>query len=203
MNRTIGLAASALLLAACAVTKGPQTEVVMRVEPPVPARAAASGVGLIAFSPVTAHGTAAERRYAYVDSAAPSEVRQAATLFWEEPPPRLVERALGPGLSARLGAQVVAADQAPGAERRLTVQVDRFEEHAGGAASALVAVNASVTSVNPRALLFEKRYCGSAGIPEASPSRRAAAFDAALSSVMDQVAADLARPAGTIQPSSC
>jgi ABC-type uncharacterized transport system auxiliary subunit len=188
----------------CALTRKPAAESIMRVEAPPPAvRPSTPRSGLIALAPVLARGSAADRRYVYINPAAPREVQQAATLFWEEPPPRLVERALSLGLSARLGAPVVAADQAPGAERRLSVRVDRWEEHAGPTAAAAIQLDAAVIDLKGRALGFAKSYCASAPIPSDSPSARAGAFETALGGVLDALAADLARAPAAVQPSSC
>lgn len=200
----LGVAAALISSSGCGLTRKAAEESTLRVDVADPAvRPTGPRGGPLALAPVLARGSAADRRYVYIDPASPRQVRQAATLFWEEPPPRLVERALNQGLSARLNAPVVAADQAPGAERRLSVRVDRFEEHSGPTASAVVELDAAVVDLKQRALGFAKTYCGRAPVSGAAPSDRARAFEVALGQVLDAMAADLRRPAGAVQPGGC
>lgn len=191
----------AVALGACAAVGPPAKESVLRVDPPVPAWPARAPGPPIALAPIVARGAAAERRYVYLDPATPGEVRQAATLFWEEPPPRLVERALTKGLAARLGAPVLPLDQAPGAARRLTLRLDRFEEAAGADARATVEMQAAVLA--DRTLLFAKRYCAAAPIAGPAPGQRAAAFEAALTRLTDALAADLSAAPAAVRQDGC
>ncbi|MGE1095319.1 hypothetical protein, partial [Pseudomonas zeae] len=77
--------------------------------------------------------------YAYVDAATPGEIRQAATLFWEEPPTTMLARALVAGLRTRFAA-VTGPDLSLAADHRVVATLDRFEEVTGaGIAQAVVA----------------------------------------------------------------
>ena len=187
--------ACTLVLAACAAVGKPQRETILRVDPAVPASPASPLSPRLALSPVTAEGAAAGRRYAYVDPSAPREVRQAASLFWEEPPSAIVERALSRGLAARLGTPVLPKVVAPGAGRRLIVDLARFEEESGSAAAAVVAVDVVALDAGVAEPSLNRRYCGRQLVSGDAGSSRAAAFEAALGQVMDALAADLARPA--------
>ncbi len=188
--RALALSA-VLLLGACAVVQKPDSVTVLRVSPRFETSAS---LGLpIAVAPVMAQGAAADRRYAYVERAAPGEVRQAASLFWEEPPARIVQRAVVDGLSA-LAAPAVGPGTPVDASRRLTVQLERFEESAGEGAEAVVVFEASLTQ--NRALVFSGRYCATAPIAGASPTDRARAFEAALSAAVVNLARDVKSGSG-------
>lgn len=159
----------------------------LRLSPPLVATGAVRVAGAVTIAPVEARGLTGSLRYTYVTDAAPEELRQAATLFWEEPPPRVIGRALDDAVRARLTGQ--------GAPRRVTVRLDRFEEvGAGGAARALVALDAD----DP---LGAARYCATALIADAAPATRARAFDAAIAAVAARFAADQA--AGTRSAGAC
>lgn len=183
-----------LLLSGCALARAPESVTVLRAAPRFEAAAPALD-GVIAVAPVMARGVAAERRYAYVDRAAPGEVKQAATLFWEEPPPRIAERALVDGLRALTGA-AVGPEAAVAGERRLTARLERFEEVTGGhAAEAAVALD--VTLLEAGKARLAGRYCGAATMAGSSPTQRAAAFEAALAGAITQLAADIGSGART------
>ncbi|MGJ3627519.1 hypothetical protein AB5I41_12130 [Sphingomonas sp. MMS24-JH45] len=83
--------------------------------------------GSIAIAPVLARGLAGDRRYTYVAASAPGELRQAATFFWEEPPPRVLERALADALRTRYAQVYPVATPLP-ADRRVVATLTRFEE---------------------------------------------------------------------------
>lgn len=181
----------ALLVAcgACAAVRGGDTPVTIRLAPMIaaPLGSIASGSmvsgpmasGSIAVAPVLARGLAGDRRYTYVEAAAPGVLRQAATFFWEEAPPRVLERALAEALGRRYP-QVYAGGITLPADRRLTATLIHFEEIGAGAApEALVGFDAVVT----RAGRIERRgtHCGRAPVTDASGTGRARAFEAALS----------------------
>lgn len=183
-----------LLLSGCALTRAPESVNVLRVSPRFEAATTATGE-VIAVAPVMARGVAAERRYAYVERSAPGEVKQAATLFWEEPPPRIAERALVDGLRALTGA-AVGPEAAVAGERRLTARLERFEEVTGdGAAEAAVALD--VTLLDEGQARLAGRYCGTAAMTGSSPTERARAFEAALAGAVTQLAADIRAGART------
>lgn len=177
-----------LLLAGCAAVRGGDAPVTMRVDPGFAAGTPAAGS--IAVAPVLARGLAGDRRYTYVAAAAPGELRQAARLFWEEPPPRLLERALAEALATRY-AQVYATATPLPADRRVVATLIRFEEADAGAASrAVVAFDAVVT----RGGRIERtgRWCATAPIADASGTTRARAFETALGAAVSAFVAERA-----------
>lgn len=186
-----------MLLAGCAAVKPADKPVTLRLSPPVTASAAPVVDHAYAVAPVVTRGLAGSLRYTYVDAGAPAELRQAATLFWEEPPPRVLERALVAGLRTRFTR--VTGPGLPGAtQSRVLAELDRFEEvSAGGAARALVAF-AVVLSDRPKE---SGDYCASIAVGGSAPSARAAAFDAAMSTAVAHFVADLG--AGHLTATAC
>lgn len=170
----------ALALAGCAAVRGGDAPVTMRLNPGFAAGTPAAGS--IAIAPVLARGLAGDRRYTYVAAAAPGELRQAASLFWEEPPPRVLERALAEALRTRYAQVYPVATPLP-ADRRVVATLVRFEEEdAGASPRAVVAFDASVT----HAARIERtgRWCATAPIPDASGTTRARAFESALATAV-------------------
>jgi ABC-type uncharacterized transport system auxiliary subunit len=198
----IFVAGGAALLAGCALTRPPEVQTVLRLsvrfEPKAPRIASPS----LSVAPTQARGFAAERRYAYVERDSPAVVRQAASLFWEEPPPVVVERALVDGLSARF-ASVAGPQTLVQADERVTVRVERFEEvtGAGQPTQAVVAFEATTVGTGGDRFGRTRRYCTAAPIASAAPSVRAAAFEMALSRDIEQLVQDLS--AGANSAPSC
>lgn len=185
--KLVPILAMAGALAACAAVKGADTPVTMRLSPSF-APASALVAGSIAVAPVQARGVTAAARYAYVDAAAPGEIRQAKTFFWEEAPPRLVERALVAGLRSRF-ATVSGPEVNVPAERRVVAVLDRFEELSAGADSrAVVAFDANMVSSGR--IERTGRYCGSAPITGAGATDRARAFEAAVQTAVSALVAE-------------
>lgn len=176
----------AFALAGCAAVRGGDAPVTMRLGPTF-----AGGVpeaGSIAVAPVLARGLAGDRRYTYVAASAPGELRQAATFFWEEPPPRVLERALADALRGRYAQVYPVATPLP-ADRRVVATLTRFEEEdAGAAPRAVVAFDASVTLAGR--IERSGRWCATAAIADASGTTRARAFEAALSAAVGAFVAD-------------
>lgn len=166
-----------LTLPGCAALKGGDAPVTMRVSPrftPGPVQPAPS----LAVAPVQARGLSGGLRYAYVDAATPGEIRQAATLFWEEPPATMLARALVAGLRTRFAA-VTGPDLSLAADRRVVATLDRFEEvTSAGAAQAVVAFD--VTQVAQGKAVWAGRYCATQPIVAAAGTTRAAAFQGAI-----------------------
>jgi ABC-type uncharacterized transport system auxiliary subunit len=195
-------ACAAALLAGCALTRPPEVQTVLRLslhfEPKEPRAASPS----LSVAPTQARGFTAERRYAYVERDSPSVVRQAASLFWEEPPPVVVERALVDGLRARF-ASVAGPQTLVQADERITVRVERFEETtgAGQPTQAVVAFEATTVGAGGDRFGRTRLYCAAAPIASAEPSARAAAFQAALSRDIEQLVQDLST--GTNSAPSC
>ena len=170
----------ALALAGCAAVRGGDAPVTMRLNPGF--AAGTPGAGSIAVAPVLARGLAGDRRYTYVVAAASGELRQAASLFWEEPPTRVLERALADGLRTRYTQVYPVATSLP-ADRRVVATLVRFEEEdAGASPRAVVAFDASVT----HAARIERsgRWCATAPIADASGTTRARAFETALAAAV-------------------
>ena len=183
-----------LALCGCAAVKSAEAPRVMRAAPVF--TPATPGTLVTSVAPVMARGTAAERRYAYIDRAAPREVLQAATLFWEEPPPRIVERALVDGLRALVG-PAAGSDTTVNADQRVIARLERFEEVTGGSLPAEAAVAIDVTVMNAeRHIRLTGRYCGSAPVASGEPSERATAFEAALRQAVEALARDMRSGAG-------
>ena len=178
----------------CAAVRAPASETGLRVEPSPPPSGRPALDREIILSPLAATQSAGSRRYVYVEAAAPGEVRMAATLFWEAPPPVLVEQALQRGLSARLGERVSAGPASRADAGRLSVTLDRFEERSGPAAEAFVSLRATLLDGRSRAVVLDRSYCGRSRIAGAAPSDRSIAFDAALNALMDRLASDLHEP---------
>ena len=76
MKRWLILAMMGGALGGCAAMRKADSPVTMRLSPSFPAPAQARA-GSVEVAPVQARGIAAAARYAYVDAAAPGEVRQA------------------------------------------------------------------------------------------------------------------------------
>jgi hypothetical protein len=170
-----------LALPGCAALKGGDAPVTMRVSPrftPGPILPAPTLAPTFAVAPVQARGLSGGLRYAYVDAATPGEIRQAATLFWEEPPATMLARALVAGLRTRFAA-VTGPDLSLAADRRVVATLDRFEEVTrAGAAQAVVAFD--VTQVAQGKAVWAGRYCAKQSIASAAGTARAAAFQGAI-----------------------
>jgi ABC-type uncharacterized transport system auxiliary subunit len=196
--RLVLAACGAALLAGCALTRPPEVQTVLRLsvrfEPQEPRAASPS----VSVAPTQARGLTAERRYAYVERDQPAVVRQAASLFWEEPPPVVVERALVDGLGARF-AQVAGPQSLVQADERVTARVERFEEVTGAGlpTQAVVAFEATVVGTGGDRFGRTRRYCSAAPIASAEPSARATAFEAALSRDVEQLVQDLSTGASS------
>ncbi|MDT7536040.1 ABC-type transport auxiliary lipoprotein family protein [Sphingobium sp. SA2] len=166
-----------LMLPACAALKGGDAPVTMRVSPrfaPGPVQPTPT----LAVAPVQARGLSGGLRYAYVDAATPGEIRQASTLFWEEPPATMLARALVAGLRTRFAA-VTGPDLSLAADRRVVATLDRFEEvTSAGVAQAVVAFD--VTQVAQGKAVWTGRYCATQPIAAAAGTVRAAAFQGAI-----------------------
>lgn len=182
------LVAAAVALAGCAVTKPADRLVTMRLSPALPVSETSRIADAITVAPVHGRGLASATRYTYIDAATPSELRQAATLRWEESPTTVVERALTGSLRTRFASVASAATGLP-TGRRVVAYLDRFEETgAGGAARATVAIDVTVTG-KP---LLAGRYCASAPVLSASSTDRARAFESAIASVVARFTQDFA-----------
>jgi ABC-type uncharacterized transport system auxiliary subunit len=188
-------AALALLLGSCAVMKEADAPVTMRLSPAFVATVPATLTGSIAVAPVQAGGFTSGRRYVYIVANDPAQIRQAATLFWEYPPPDVMARALIDGLRTRF--QTVSGPEVSlRTDSRVTVTLRRFEEvSAGGDSRALVAFDASI--VKSGALVHSASFCGTAPISNASTTNRAKAFEGAIEQAVSGLVQDMAEPGAT------
>lgn len=192
-------------LAACAARKGGDRPVTLRLSPAF-AKVASVPVAdepSFAVAHTQARGLTGALRYAYVDAAAPGEIRQAATLFWEEAPTVILSRALVAGLRTRF-ATVNGHELSLAADRRVVAVLDRFEEvtgdgGTGGGARAVVAFD--VTQVARGKAVGAGRYCATQPIGSAAGTARAAAFRQAIEQAVSAFVQDVS--AGTVSPASC
>jgi ABC-type uncharacterized transport system auxiliary subunit len=166
-----------LALSACAAFKAAEAPVTLRLSPSVAVTAGPRSTESVIVAPVRARGFAGHSRYAYVNPAEPSALREAQTLFWEEPPAQAVERALVDGLRERF-ATVAGTGVAIRADRRVNVVLTRFEEESGPRARAVVAFEA--TMLRGARMLRAGTWCAAVPIGSARPTDRARAFEAAV-----------------------
>lgn len=194
----------AALPGGCAALRKADAPATMRLAPDFgQAAMATEASGSVSVAPVQARGFAATARYTYVDAAAPGEVRQAATLFWEEPPANVVERALVAGLKTRF-AIVRGTEVGLPADHRVIAILTRFEEvGAGGDAQATVAFDATMVSSGKAG--SSASFCATAPVGGASPTLRARAFEAAIVTAVGRFvqAAATASPTGSLTGSPC
>lgn len=187
-----------LTLPACAALKGGDAPVTMRVSPRF-AAGPLQPAPTLAVAPVQARGLSGGARYAYVDAATPGEIRQAATLFWEEPPATMLARALVAGLRTRFAA-VTGPDLSLAADRRIVATLDRFEEVTGaGTAQAVIAFD--VTQVAQGKAVWTGRYCATQPITSAAGTARAAAFQGAIEQAVAAFVQDAV--SGRVTTASC
>lgn len=186
------------VLSACAALKGGDTPVTMRLSPAfAPGQPVASPSFTVA--PVQARGLSGGLRYAYVDAAAPGEIRQAATYFWEEPPADSLARALVAGLRTRF-ATVTGPSLPLAADRRVVATLDRFEEvSAPTGAQAVIAFD--VTQVAQGKAIWAGRYCATRPIASAAGTARAAAFQGVIEQAVAAFVQDVA--IGAVTAASC
>ena len=198
MNRRSFPVLALAVLGGCAAIKPALAPVTMRLAPAAPTLAAGGLKPVaVAVSTVASRGLAGGLRYAYIDAAAPAEIRLASTLFWEESPSRVLERALVAQLRVHFRS-VAGPDIGAPADRRIVARLDRFEETgAGGDARAVVAFDATLVGD----VRSHGSYCAAVSVPSAVPSARAAAFDAAIAQATAKFAGDAA--GGVLSSSSC
>lgn len=190
-----------LALPACAALKSAEQPVTLRLSPAIAAPRGPRIAESVAVAPVRARGFTTHTRYAYVDPAEPAALREAQSLFWEEPPAQAVERALIEGLRGRF-ATVTGTGASIRTERRVNVTLTRFEEESGAQARAVVAFEA--TMLRGGTMMLAGRWCGAAPIASARPTDRARAFEAALAEAVDGFVQAGDGPAGAaVSGSAC
>ncbi len=186
--RLATLAIMTMAVAGCGVMGKADTPVTMRVAP-VFAPAGKVDMRTVAVAAVDAEGDAAKARYTYVDPARPGEINQARSLFWEEPPPQAVERAIVAGLRTRF-ATVTGPDVSVPADIRVLTVLDRFEEVSGEPGRAVVRFEATV--IEHGKVTRAGKWCAATPFAGSAPSDRASAFSAALVTAATAFAQDIA-----------
>lgn len=189
-------------LPACAALKAGDAPVTMRLSPHfAPSQPSTQPIASPSFTvaPVQARGLSGGMRYAYVDVAAPGEIHQAATYFWEEPPTDSLARALVAGLRTRF-ATVTGPALPLAADRRVVATLARFEEvSAASGAQAVVAFD--VTQVAQGKAVWAGRYCATRPIASAAGTVRATAFQGAIEQAVTAFVQDAA--SGTVSTAAC
>jgi ABC-type uncharacterized transport system auxiliary subunit len=207
--RRAGIASLLLITAGCGVMGKADAPVTLRLAPifetpifetPAFGTAAVHDPRSVSVASPDAAPTAARTRYAYVDPARPGEVNQARTLFWEEPPPRALGRALVQALRTRFGSATGPEVSMP-ADLRVLPVLDRFEELSGNPGRAIVAFEATV--IEHGKVARAGSWCASATFTGTSPGARAQAFEAALVSATGAFVQDLAAGTAPTSAGSC
>lgn len=185
---TFGLSVVILLLSSCALTKGPDEQVVLRLIAPRVQATPAATQGDVKLVPPRAQGVISQLRYAYSvgDGGA---LQQARTIMWDRPPPEYLQQSLTAALQAA-GLQVMGSS-APGKPGlRLSPTLLQFEERSGTATHAAVAFDVEFARESQSVVV--RRYCGRAPIRSGEPDVRAAAFGEALRFAVEAFAQDVA-----------
>lgn len=186
--RPVICAAAVLLLAACAAVT-PERHIRLDAPPGAVAPAAARLNGDLQVLSFQARGLLGERRLAYID-AATGELRQAASLIWEEPPPRAVELLTARFLRAAGVAGVVyMADQRGEAEYTLAGRIERFEllTRPGTPGNAVVEIEFTLLDGKRRRPISAITLCDAE--PVGAEGVAAPAFSVATARVLQQLAA--------------
>jgi hypothetical protein len=138
-----------------------------------------------------ARGDLQERNLAYVEAASPTDVRQAATIVWEEPP----EVAASAYLAAALrdaGVNVIGTG-IPGVTNYIgTGMVQRFELVGGATGTAIVALDFAVSDAKSGDAWMTASYCASAATSDRGLAAVQAAFQKSLAEIAGHVVADMA-----------
>lgn len=198
---TLGALATVVMLGigGCGVMGKADAPIILRIAPVFPAAGKLDSRS-VAVAAVDAVGEAAKSRYAYVDPARPGEINQAKSLFWEQPPPHVVERALVAGLRTRF-ASVTGPEVAAPADIRVLAMLDRFEELSAEPGQAVIAFEATV--IDHGKVARTGKWCASAPFAGPGPSDRARAFEVALIAAVTAFAQDLATGAPARSDGSC
>jgi ABC-type uncharacterized transport system auxiliary subunit len=173
----------------------------IRIDPPAAATAQTLSGHALRLSRLEARGALQERNLAYVEPDAPTEVRQAASIVWEEPPESAAASFLAVALRGA-GANVIAVGAAGTPPYTLSGIVQRFElVGSGGTGTAVVALDVTVTDVKSAQPWLNASYCSAVPARDRSLKAVQVAFDAALSDVAGHLIQDMtARAAGGPPP---
>lgn len=179
--------AALLALAGCAAV--PPERHIRLDAPPGPVAPATNRLnGDLQVLSFQARGLLGERRLAYVD-AATGELRQAASLIWEEPPPRALELLTARFLrAAGIAGVVYMADQRGEADYTLAGRVERFEllTRPGTSGTAVVEIEFTLLDGKRRRPISAITLCDAE--PIGADGAAAPAFSLAAARVMQQLA---------------
>lgn len=178
--RYSGLPIAALLLSSCALTKGADEHVLLRIAPPLIHDGPDAWQGDVKLVPVRAQGLVSQMRYVYALGDG-SALQQARTLSWDRPPPEYLHEALVAALRGK-GLRVLKSGETGASAIRMAPTLVHFEERSGPGTLAAVTFDLEIQREGKPALV--RRYCGAAPIRSAHASARAAAFSAALGSAV-------------------
>lgn len=182
-----GLSVLALLLSSCALTKGPDRRVVLRLIAPHMQAAPTATQAEVKLVPPRAPGVISQLRYAY-SVGDRGVVQQARTLMWDRPPPEYLAQSMTAALESA-GLRVMASS-APGKPAvRLSPTLLQFEERSGPVTQAEVAFDVEFAREGQPVVV--RRYCGTAPIRSGAPDMRAAAFGDALDIAVKTFAQDV------------
>jgi len=132
-----------------------------------------------------------QRNLAYVEADAPTDIRQAATIVWEEPPEVESSAYLGAALTGA-GASVIA-NGIPGMPNYvLSGIVQRFELMGGATGTAVVSLDIAVSDAKTGAAWLTTSYCASAVTADRSLPAVQRAFQAAMAEIAGHLVADMA-----------
>lgn len=184
------LASLALLLPSCALTKGPEKQVVLRLIAPRGEAARIAAQGEVKLMSARAAGAISQSRYAY-STGDGGVVQQARTLMWDRPPPAYLEQAMSAALESA-GLRVWGSSAPGKVAVRLSPTLLQFEERSGPATHARVAFD--VEFARDGQAVIVRRYCGTAPIRSGAPEVRAAAFGLALDSAVRRFVQDVTGP---------
>jgi hypothetical protein len=168
----------------------------IRIDPPSDAPLAGALFpaphAIVQVEPFAARGLLRQHPMAYLDRAAPTDLRQAATIVWEEAPGGAAATYMTDWLR-RYGIEAAAPTIPLVPTYTLRGLVQRFELVGNGKTGvATVALDLSLVRARTGAPWFSGSYC--AAVPAAGPQLRAVeiAFDAALARIAGDFTHDLA-----------
>lgn len=184
------LALVALLLSSCALTKGPEKQVVLRLIAPRGVAARVATQGEVKLMAARAAGLISQSRYAYSIGDG-GIVQQARTLMWDRPPPAYMEQAMSAAMETA-GLRVWGSSAPGKVAMRLSPTLLQFEERSGPATHAQVAFDVEFARDGQATVV--RRYCGTAPIRSGAPDVRAAAFGLALDSAVKRFVQDVPVP---------
>jgi ABC-type uncharacterized transport system auxiliary subunit len=176
------------------------TPITLRLAPRFAVMPAQPDSRSVTVAMVQAAGDAGRARYVYIDPARPAEINGANSLFWENPPPRELERALVAGLRTRFGT-VAGPDISIATDLRVLTELEQFEEVSGVPGRAVIAFRTTVIAHGK--IAQTGTYCATAPFAGPAPSDRARAFEQALTAAVTAFVQELAAGSAVSSTGSC